>query len=400
MGSFRIALVIPGISKYSGGPPFAVAALAENLCRAGHEVTLVTAKVSSDQKWNNDVEVDSGVRVEFFQINNPWNRWLYRSKDLRSWFNRNVRNFDVVDIHGVWSFIAIDVAHSCLRAGIPYILTPHGQMADWDWAKKLLKKKMFFRLFLKNVWNSAAAIRFLSESESNRCVFQPRVPALVIPNPVSLNSRVRKHYSEDGLRREFNIPKDASIILFLGRITEQKGVLELLEAFNHLWQQNLKVFLVIAGPSDRQYGSRVVRMVDGLQCKNNIHLLDAVYGERKVALLSIARVFVTLSKNEGLPLAVLEALAFGIPVVITKDTNLPEVSKYNAGLVVNDQPLDVADALTKVVTDTEAHSRMSQNATRLIQDKFVWEKVLPALISMYENAACSRKVIGSQHEPT
>jgi len=391
MEVLRIALVVPGMPQSSGGPSVAVAALAERLCDAGHEVSIVTADLAPyGGPPGPMVEVDKRVRVQLFPVRPRWDRRLYRSVEMRQWLNRAIHTFDVADIQGVWSFIAVDAARACLQAGVPYLLTPHGQMARWDWAKRLWQKRVFFAMFLQKVWCSAAAIRFVSEGEVKSSVAGAGTRGVVLPYPVSLPLEGNDHHYADRFRREMGIPQDTPVILFLGRVALQKGVLELVEAFDHLWRRRQNTVLLLAGPLDREYGAAVVERVNRLSSGRNIHLLGPLYDERKYGVLAATSLFVTLSKSEGLPNAVLEAMAWGLPVVITDQANFPEVPEHNAGVAVAADHGDVADTLERLLGDPARLKQMGKNARRLIEERFTWEKILPQMLSLYERVARER----------
>ena len=405
MQGLRIALVVPGIPHCSGGPSVAVAALAARLCDAGHEVSIVTADlVPYGGPPGPMVEVDKRVRMQLFPVRSRWDRRMYRSVEMRHWLQRAVRTFDVVDIQGVWSFIAVDTTRACLHAGIPYVLTPRGQMARWDWAQNPWQKRAFFALFLQKVWRSAAVIRFLSEGEARQSMVGEGTRGVVIPNPVSLPvERDARHYT-DGFRGEVRIPSDAPVILFLGRVTAQKGVLELVEAFDQLWRRRRDAVLLLVGPLDGAYGAAVAARVNRLSSRANIHMLGPLYDERKYGVLATASLFATLSKNEGLPIAALEAMAWGLPVVLTDQSNLPEVSEYNAGATVAlSHSGALTDTLERLLGDPAQLKEMGKNARRLIEERFTWEKVLPQLLSVYErvvrgNSAAPPAVLNGAHE--
>src|SRR2546430_543981 len=296
--------------------------------------------------------------------------------------NRATDDFDVVDIHGVWSFTAVDAAHACLQAGTPYILTPHGQMAKWDWTRKTWQKWCFFSLLPQKVWDSAAAIRFLSAGEITGLKVKTQAQSVIIPNAVVLPEESDGHHDTKGFRREIGIPENAPVILFLGRVTAQKGVLELIEAFDHLWQRRHDAVLLLVGPLDEKYSAAVAERVNRLPSRRSIYTLGPVYDKRKYGILATASLFVTLSKNEGLPIAALEAMAWGLPVVLTDQANLPEVPKYNAGVVIAANPTEVGSMLEDLLSNTAELRQMGKNARKLIQERFTWEKILPQILSL------------------
>lgn len=379
----KIALVIPGIPRSSGGPGIAVAAMASKLRANGHSVTVIT----TDQKAGDGLlRFPSSIEVQIF----PLDRWaggpLLRSSALNRWLERQAGRFDVIDIQGVWSFVTADAARICWKRGIPYVLTPHGQAARWDQKKARWKKGCFFGLVLRRLWREAVGVRFLSEGERQTSWLpQPRW-SVVVPN-WSEDGLVRATESVEVLRRRLSIPAGAPVLLFLGRIDPQKGVVEILEAFERIWPEFPGIYLLLVGPGHGSYLASVRARCERSKAKENIRLTGPLYGEEKNAAFVLATLFVTLSKNEACSIAMLEALKQGIPILTTEEANLPEIKEYEAGMVVDASPVEVAGAISTLLEDEELRERMAGNAKRLFAERFSVEAVFPKLMRFYEQAA-------------
>jgi len=385
MRRLRIGLVAPGIPRSATGPAFWIKELSAGLCDAGHEVTVIAgdAPVRRD-KPDPTVGIDRRARVVLFPARFHLQRRLHYNPSLKRWLWDNIGGFDVVDIQGVWSFVAAHAAHACISASVPYILTPHGQMAAWDWNKKYWPKRAFFELVIRDVWRAAPAIRFVSHGEMERSQVSPGERGTVIPYWVSLDPNRLGRGPNASVKAQIGIPESSPLVIFFGRISAQKGVLEIVLAFDRLWRRRPTLFLAIVGPQDGSYGAQVLHTIAGLPCKSNIRVLRPVYDQRKYDLLSVASLFITLSKNEGLPITVLEAMACGVPVVITAQANIPEVGLYGAGRIVPNEPGAVATALEALLEDPADLQRMSERARRLVAERFSRTVVLPELVALYE----------------
>jgi glycosyltransferase involved in cell wall biosynthesis len=384
----RIALVAPGIPQSATGVSVSLARLAEELCNAGHRVTLVAANTAAGPGFVEPlVKIDPRVDVRLFRFRSRVHRRLHRSAEIRQWLNKSATDFDVMDIQGVWSFVTVHAAAVSLRAGVPYVLTPHGQMARWDWQKMPWRKWVFFGAFVKKAWRCATAIRFVSEGEVNSSMASAGNRRVVIPYWVD---RPPTRDFENGrleLARKLDLPGDAAIILFLGRVSAQKGVLEIVKAFDELWRTRKQVALIVAGPLDGEYGAQVRRVATRAASAQNIRLLGPVYDESKQDLFCAASVFITLSKNEGLPVAVLEAMAYGLPIIATSQAHLPEVSRYEAGIIVHSHPENVAQALESLLSDQARLRGMATNAKKLVQERFTAKVITPQMLALYHNLA-------------
>jgi glycosyltransferase involved in cell wall biosynthesis len=384
-GLLRIALIAPYLNKRATGLSTYIAELAPQLCDAGHQVSIIGADCGyRGEEAGELIEVDSRANLRVFPVRGKLNRRLYRSAEMSRWLISNVREFDVVDIQTVWTLIAVDAARACLSAGVPYVLTPHGSMTRWDWSKKRNFKRIFFATLLRKVWGSASAIRFLSNGELANSMVAPKAPVAVIPNAVPVPAGEKSDTAARNICARLNLPEKAQIVLFLGRVTHQKGVVELLQAFALIQERCPDAYLVVAGPFDGEYGE-MVRKICALNAR--VRLLGPVFGEEKYDLFKASTLFVTLTRNEGLPIAALEALSFGVPVVLTADANLPEVEDFGVGTITTCEPERAARDIASMLLNPVQLSRMRGSARRMVEQRFSWDFVLPRLIELYQRAA-------------
>ena len=162
-------------------------------------------------------------------------------------------------------------------------------------------------------------------------------------------------------------------VLFVGRLHEQKGVDLLLAAFAIVAQQHPTARLVIAGPD---YGVTLPPLPP-----RAIHV-GPVYGRLKLAALADAACFCLPSRHEGFSLAVLEALACGVPVVISTECHFPEVATAGAGVVTPLDPPAIAAGLLRVLADPSFRDRTKP----MIADRYHWMAVAAETIAAYRKA--------------
>lgn len=388
----HIAFVAPLISKDATGLSSYIVDLVPRLCDAGHQVTVIGTDCGYRGAEGQElVKIDSRARFKTFLVKGKINRRLYRSVELRHWLEQHLSEFDVVDIQGVWTWVANDAARCCLRAGVGYVLTPHGMMTRWDWRKKLLMKKVFYALRLRKVWTQSTAVRYLSAGELDNSMVGPPLRFAIIPNAIEIQERSSSPDNQT-LRAHFGFNPTGPVILFLGRVTNQKGVLELLQAFERLQHANPVAQLAIAGPIEASYKASLHEYTQA-HPNGRIRFLGPVFGEEKLKLLSIASLFVTLSKNEGLSIAALEALGMGVPVVLTRASNLPEAEAGGAGVTTRCDPEAAAKDITCLLQDRGRLESMRDKAKAVAVGHFSWEAVLPRLIALYAQVA-SEATIG------
>ncbi|MEM4204673.1 MAG: glycosyltransferase, partial [Candidatus Methanomethylicaceae archaeon] len=203
----------------------------------------------------------------------------------------------------------------------------------------------------------------------------------VIPNGVDVSD------FECGLTREeleFMFPKikGRTLVLFLGRIHPKKGLLNLVIAFKKVRSLYPDVILLIAGPDERGHKREVEECVRQEGLNEDVLFLGPVSGELKVGLLKNSDVFVLPSYSEGFPVAVLEALACKLPVVLTKYCNVPEVAEAGAGIEVDISPYQIANAIIILLSDHKMRKQMGENGYRLVLERFNWDRVAKMTINL------------------
>jgi glycosyltransferase involved in cell wall biosynthesis len=173
------------------------------------------------------------------------------------------------------------------------------------------------------------------------------------------------------------------VVLFLGRIHPKKGLPLLVEAFARVLAMSADLHLVIAGPDEAGHRAEVESLVAQRRLGPHVTFTGTVEGEDKRLLLGGAHVFVLPSHQEGDSVAVKEALAAGLPVVITRPCHFPEVAEHDAGFVVEPAVDEIAEALAALCQDRALRERMAANARPLVERSYRWEVLGPRLLERY-----------------
>lgn len=289
----------------------------------------------------------------------------------------------VVHLHGVWEPLLPMAAMLCRCRNTPYVLAPHAMLDPWHQPKWRHVKKACFALGWQRMLEKVAFIHCTSEAESEFIdELLPGVRTHVVVNgvfPELFQNSSEAHFTAGRTALE-----GRSYILFLGRLHPCKGVMDLAEAYRRMAGE-VAVDLVVVGP-DWGEGRSLRRFAAAHGLMDRIHLVGAIPGTEKVAALRDASCFCLPSFNEGCSIAVLEALAAGIPVVITEGCHLPEVEEYGAGRIVAKNPTEIEYALRSVLHDGEAARRMSACARSLVEERFSWPRLAGTLTELYEKA--------------
>jgi glycosyltransferase involved in cell wall biosynthesis len=272
-----------------------------------------------------------------------------------------------VHIHGLWEIHCMMAARMARARKRPYIISAHGMLEQWALRHKRLKKALYAALIEIRTLKSAACLRALSADEVDD------YRRLGLTNPIAIVPgaiHAQPGASPDLFRSQYPQLDGKRIVLFLGRIHPKKGLHLLLRA----WARTVKaedVHLVIAGPDSEDTQARLEQMTDELKMRRSVTFTGMLTGDRKWSALAAASLFVLPSYSEGFSVAVLEALATGIPVVVTTSCHIPEVALHHCGWVINPAlgPLEQALAEFLSLSSNEA-GELGINGRELARRRF------------------------------
>lgn len=291
-----------------------------------------------------------------------------------------------IHIHGVWEPLLLHA--SKLSGRIPYCICPAGMLDHWSLAQKRWKKRIALHLCYARMLNKAAFIHVLNIDELR--AVEPhgfRAQNVIIPNGV-FREEFEPLPPKNVFRARIGFPDSHRYILFLSRLHVKKGLDILAEAFSILAQQHPDVHLVVAGPDDgAKAGFESLIAASGLA--DRVHLTGPLYGQEKIEAFVDADCFCLPSRQEGFSIAILEALACAIPVVISDQCHFPEVADANAGLIVTLDPGEVAKGLDTVLRNSALAQEMSRNGRRMILETFTWPAIAEMTLRHYEASACA-----------
>ncbi|MGH7006708.1 MAG: glycosyltransferase, partial [Alphaproteobacteria bacterium] len=274
-----------------------------------------------------------------------------------------------VHIHGVWEPILKQAALTARRNRVPYCVQPHGMLDAWSMKQKRLKKTLALHLGYRTMLNGAKFLLALNADEAR--LLEPlklAAPKRIIPNGIFLEE-FADWPAKGFLARSMPELEGKRIVLFLSRLHAKKGLDLLVQAFARLAASHPDVDLVIAGP-DGGERHKLAALIGRLDLAGRAHLIGPVYGEDKFKLLADADCFCLPSHQEGFSVAITEALAGGLPVVISQGCHFPEVQTAQAGMVVSLDPAEIASALAHVLDNPAVARGMGRNGQRLVRENY------------------------------
>lgn len=356
-----------------GGPVVTNHCLAKALQELGHDVSILTTDIDGDARLkldSYDTQWD-GVPVRYCRCSRL--PLPYYSSEMYSVMQKQDRP-DIILLSSSWTMYGLTVGRFCHKHYLPYIVYGHGSHDPYRMSDGALKKKLFWQLFDSRLYRRADALIALTETEKQHFQkLRANSRIEVIPNGVSLAERDHVDSVDDGSGVE-GLLQDKKYILFLGRIAPVKGLDMLIKAFASMDSRLSNLALVLAGPDEDGYLAKIKQMIAESGLNDRVIFTGSVAGNTKRYLLKNAWLFALTSYGEGLPMAVLEAMACSVPVLITHPCNIPEVARCHAGMVVEPQVPEIIAGLNHLLLQAD-RQQMGENGEKLVAEKFTWQQV-------------------------
>lgn len=406
----KVLHTIAGISRQAGGPSRSSQGLVAALCKAGVDAWIYSL---------------DGLTP-----------WVQGVRSLEVWKSGGlevaVREFDLVHIHGIWSWQLHQVAVMCRKAGVPYVIAPRGMLEPWSLKQKWLKKRIARWLYQDRDLKLAAAIHATAESEAEqfrKLGFKNKI--IVSPNGVNVPEGAIKSKSEVEQRT-------CRRALFVSRMHPKKGVLELVESwarvkngrcledsrFGGLDGWACELVYTMNSEEERAYEQKVKRRVlelgmtygemahgalsvtSGKDSASPLGAVDFIFtgaldDEKKWEAYARADLFVLPTYSENFGIVVAEALWAGVPVITTKGTPWAELEERKCGWWID---LPVAEvevegqglkwkALDSALREAMVRKdlrEMGAHGRKLVEARYTWSAVCDKMIKGYEEALNGR----------
>jgi len=377
---FIVPYFIPAYAY--GGPVRGVYARATRLTQRGHTVSVYTTDVLNSQsryKGPKEILLD-GIQVKYFPVVS--NKLAYYMNYFRAFgfykhLKKNINNFDFVFIHDFFTYQSRKTAALCKTHKIPYSITPHGVLNPTRVQFKKLVKKLFLLTNKHILTNACFAIALTKDEEKVLEQYLPKKKIRVIPNGVDLNDYSNLNTLRGNLRKRLKL-EDKKIIVFIGRIQKIKGLDVLAYAFRHVLQEVNDACLLIVGP-DEGYLMPLKSILIEQGISSSVKFTGLLEGKKLLEALADADVYALTSYSEGLPISVLEAAAAGLPCVISKGCNVPEISTSKAGYVVDNIPEIIANRIIEILKNNNLRATMGIRAQEMVHQQFTWKAVIDKL---------------------
>lgn len=364
----KILICMASIDPSRGGPTTAVHALASALVSTGHQVTIT----AHDDRRSSAVGDTSDMPYEVHRFRLSLRTWQY-SREYSRWIKRNVSEYDAIIVNSLFLAHTFSVCRNARKKGIPYALRPHGSLNEADMANKKFAKKLYIRLIEKINLSRAKYIFCTSDAEALQLARLGYSNAITIPLGVNPTFTALERQNRLIARRS---------VLYIGRISKKKNIQIIISAIARLKAEGENFTATIAGPDDEGLMPDLSNMAEEMGVSGSIEFRGFIGQQEQLALQSTAGCFALPSDDENFGIAVAEAMATGLPALITTGvSHSSHFDDYPAGVLVERSAESLSQAMLHVANlDGGDYQKMCGEAKRLVRDHYDWHRTAELVV--------------------
>lgn len=289
---------------------------------------------------------------------------------------KKVRSYepDIVHVHGLWMYNNLAGLRLKKKTN-RLVVSPRGMLDKWALSRSRWKKIIAGFVYTNRMLKIADCIHALNADEYKSIrEYGLTQPVVISPNGIELGL-VNKNAT---IKAKPQWGKDRRIILFLGRIHPKKNITNLINGFKTSIELGLdsEWDLVIAGWDQSGHIEEIKLQVESLGLKERVLITGAQYNEDKIWSYLNADAFILPSYSEGLPVSVLEAWSYELPVLMTKECNISEAFSQSAAIEIGTNPDSIALGIMRMANfSTEERISMVEKAKEMLMKKFSWDVI-------------------------
>ncbi len=383
--------VIPSVDPTQGGPVEGLRQTIKATRHLGHTHEVLTFDAPREP-WV------SSFAAETHALGPVRSTYGYTARAV-PWLRANVNRFDAVIVHGLWQYNGRAVRQALRGSAVPYFVYPHGMLDPWfkhAYPFKHIKKSLYWWASQRAVLRDAAAVLFTADEEArlaSQSFWPYRVNAAVVGYGVTLGAPDTLG-SAAAFVQAWPATRGKRLVLFLSRLHPKKGADVLIEAFAQVAAGDPDLHLVMAGPDDKT-GVRagLEAQASRLGIANRITWTGMLTGDAKWSAIQAAEVFALPSHQENFGIAVVEALALGVPVLISDKVNIwREIVRAGAGFADTDTVAGAAATLHRWLSlNVAQRTAMKLRAVACYQRQFNMQAAAQRLVATIEVHTAGKK---------
>jgi glycosyltransferase involved in cell wall biosynthesis len=314
------------------------------------------------------------------------------NRKLMAWLIANRDRFDGVVVNGLWQYCGY-AAWRTLAGNTPYVVFTHGMLDPYfkhAFPLKHLKKWLYWVPAEYRVLRDAYRVLFTSKAEkrlAEESFWLHRWNPYVVPYGAS-GPMGDPEIQKQAFFEKCPTARDKRYLLFLGRIHRKKGCDLLIDAFAAVAADDPSLHLVMAGPDQQSWSAKLREMAEQAGIGDRIHWPGMVTGDAKWGAFYGSEAFILPSHQENFGIAVAEALACGIPVLLADKVNIAEeIAEDKAGLMELDTPEGTLRLLKRWIALSEAEKKeMGERAFQCFHTRYDMRENAKAIIRLFETA--------------
>lgn len=376
-----------------GGPARSIPSLCQAMTREGTDVTVFTTNANGAQTLNVPTGRPlfvKGVRIVYFR---RLIKQYFAAPALARACSREVSEFDIVHVNGIDSFPSLVTADAAFARSVPFVISPRGTLMPWALGYKRFKKTLYMRIVGHRRINRAGALICTDAYEMEALqALGFKNPMYIIPN--GLNTRYFADLPPRGeLRRSLQIPEKTTVILILGRLHPVKRPDLAVEAFGQIADLYPLAHLIFAGPDEVGLRPGLLDTARQAGCASRVHFTGLLKPAQVLQALADADLLLMTSESENFGMAVAEAMAAGLPIVVSNKIGISRfVRQANAGEVVSLDAKSIADGLERLLKYPGKLGEIGLRARQIAVNTFDLAVVARQMITCYAEVLKERKV--------
>lgn len=372
-------IVSLGVYPYSGGPTKTIGIFKKAL-EARHFAFCRYREITRSRLAVEGAEEVRSVKFPGFAA------FCYASPKQRSQAYDALRVCSVLSCHSFYRYHSLWVERECRRHHVPYWFVPHGILDPWVMEYGRLPKKLFWKLGGQRFLDNACTVIFSTKAERDKASSQFELPGSeVIPWPVELVRVDQRDSARSQIRRKLDIPEEAKVLLYFGRVHSMKRPLETIRALASVGNRDLH--LVMVG-NERDVSLEDCRSLAAtLKLDQQVHLVGPVYGDAKYDYMHAADAYISLSHRENFNHTAAESLAAGLPVMLSPGNDLnSELVGIDCSWRIKDGSIDAAaEAMQQLIECDSSRSRqMGANGRTWVEQNLGFDLFQKRLIELAE----------------
>jgi len=220
-------------------------------------------------------------------------------------------------------------------------------------------------------------------------IAKPKKEIQVVYNGCDFNTFSYMKEDRSQIRNKFHISENDKVLIFVGSITKDKGIFELIAAFKKLNLKNHDLHLFLVGDGPERLA--LVNIICSNNLDKKVHIIGNQPHKEISKFLKAADIFVLPSYSEGLPNVILEAMASSLPVIASRVGGIPEAMEDGrSGILINKKDVDgLTDAMESLIENEALTKEMGINGKNIVGKKFTWQRNAIRTIEIYQEVAKS-----------